>query len=136
MQINQENGFARANALLRNRYPAVPDDPAPHFYEGNCSAFSIVKPLGIDTINYCCNSSFERGTVGWYPSYGTVVLTLYLFDLAYDGIRITSFDYGAISSVFLSLPAGHLSLFWTLVLASLLMSLTYSIIGVLFQADN
>ena len=66
----------------------------------------------------------------------TNVLTLYLFDLAYDGIRITSFDYGAISSVFLSLPAGHLSLFWTLVLASLLMSLTYSIIGVLFQADN
>ncbi len=65
----------------------------------------------------------------------TNVLSLYIFDLAYDGIRITSFDYEPIANSLISLPAGHLSLFWVLVLSSLLMSLTYSIISSLFQSE-
>lgn len=64
------------------------------------------------------------------------VLVLYLFDLVYDGISISSFSYGAISSPLLSLPAGHLSLFWVLVLASFLMSLTYSLVNALLSGDN
>lgn len=89
MQVNQENGFSRANALSRNRYPAVPDDPAPHFYEGSCSAFSIVKPLGVDLINYVANPSFERGTLGWYPSSGTINLTRDRFGIS-GGYRLTA----------------------------------------------
>lgn len=89
MQINQENGFNRSRALQHNRWPAVPDDPAPHYYEGDCSAFSIVKALGVDTINYCCNSSLERNTAGWYPSSATVVLTRDRFGIA-GGYRLTA----------------------------------------------
>ena len=66
----------------------------------------------------------------------TNVLVLYLFDLVYDGITITSFNYPGFSSALLALPAGHLSLFWVLVLASLLMSLTYSMISALFQTED
>lgn len=66
----------------------------------------------------------------------TGVLVLYLFDLLYDGIRIVSFIYPGYTSAFISLPSGPLALFWVLVLASLLMSLTYSLISTLFQADN
>lgn len=66
----------------------------------------------------------------------TNVLVLYLFDLVYDGISITSFTYPGFTSSIISLPSGHLALFWVLVLASLIMSLTYSIISALFQADN
>ncbi len=66
----------------------------------------------------------------------TNVLVLYLFDLAYDGIRIVGFTYPGFTSSVISLPGGPLNLFWVLVLASLLMSLTYSLISALFQADN
>ena len=66
----------------------------------------------------------------------TNVLVLYLFDLLYDGISITAFNYPGFNSSVLSLPSGHLSLFWVLVLSSLIMSITYSIITALFSADN
>lgn len=66
----------------------------------------------------------------------TNVLVLYLFDLLYDGISIVGFTYPGLDSSMISLPTGHLNLFWVLVLASLLMSLTYSLICALFQADN
>lgn len=66
----------------------------------------------------------------------TNVLVLYLFDLLYDGINITAFDYSAFSSTFLSFSAGHLGIFWVLVLSSLLMSLTYSLISALFQSEG
>ena len=90
MQINQENGFTRAKALSVNRYPAVGDDPAPHYFmPPDCSYWSIVRPLGIDLINYCCNSSFERGTLGWYPSSGTINLTRDRFGIA-GGYRLTA----------------------------------------------
>lgn len=64
------------------------------------------------------------------------VLVLYLFDLVYDGIRIIAFDYPGLSSSLLSLPASHLNLFWVLVLSSLIMSLSYSLISTLFQAEG
>lgn len=66
----------------------------------------------------------------------TNVLVLYLFDLVYDGIRISSFDYPGLSGPLISLPSGHLNLFWVLVLSSLIMSLGYSIISTLFQAED
>lgn len=66
----------------------------------------------------------------------TNVLVLYLFDLVYDGVSISAFTYPGLNSSLISLPSGHLALFWVLVLASLLMSLTYSLIASLFQADN
>lgn len=66
----------------------------------------------------------------------TNVLVLYLFDLLYDGIRIVSFTYPGFSSSLISIPSGPLGLFWVLVLASLLMSLTYSLISTLFSAEE
>lgn len=66
----------------------------------------------------------------------TNVLVLYLFDLVYDGISIVGFTYPGLTSSVIALPSGYLSLFWVLVIASLLMSLTYSIISSLFLADN
>ena len=66
----------------------------------------------------------------------TNVLVLYLFDLVYDGIRITSFTYAGLTSAIISLPSTPLNLFWVLVFASFLMSLTYSLITTLFSADN
>ena len=65
----------------------------------------------------------------------TGVLVLYLFDLVYDGINIVAFTFPGYTSPLLSLPGGHLALFWVLVLSSFIMSLTYSVISSLFQAD-
>lgn len=64
------------------------------------------------------------------------VLVLYLFDLLYDGINIVAFTYPGYTSSIISIPAGHLNLFWVLVLSSLLMSLTYSVISSLFGAED
>ena len=90
MQINQENGFSKARALQGNRYPAIPDDPAPHYWGSpDCSYWSVVKPLGVDLINYVANPSFERGTLGWYPSSGTINLTRDRFGIA-GGYRLTA----------------------------------------------
>jgi putative membrane protein len=66
----------------------------------------------------------------------TNVLVLYLFDLVYDGVRIAGFTYPGFTSPLLSLPSGPLNLFWVLVLSSLLMSLIYSLISALFQAQD
>ena len=66
----------------------------------------------------------------------TNVLVLYLFDLVYDGLRITSFTYPGFASTIIALPSSPLNLFWVLVFASLLMSLTYSLITTLFSVDN
>lgn len=66
----------------------------------------------------------------------TNVLVLYLFDLLYDGIRISGYNYPGFTSGIIALPAGPLNLFWVLVLASLLMSFTYSLISTLFRAEE
>ena len=66
----------------------------------------------------------------------TNVLVLYLFDLLYDGIRIVGFTFPGYSSAIISIPSGPLALFWVLVLASLLMSFTYSLISTLFRAEE
>lgn len=66
----------------------------------------------------------------------TNVLVLYLFDLIYDGISISAFDFQGYHSSLISLPAGHLGLFWVLVLGSFTMSLTYSIITSLFRSES
>lgn len=66
----------------------------------------------------------------------TNVLILYLFDLIYNGIQITAFNYPGFTSSLIALPATHLSLFWVLVLTSLIMSLTYSLISGLFQGES
>jgi len=66
----------------------------------------------------------------------TNVLMLYLFDLVYDGISIVGFTYPGLNSKVIALPPGYLSLFWVLVMASLLMSFTYSIIIALFSGDK
>jgi putative membrane protein len=66
----------------------------------------------------------------------TNVLVLYIFDLLYDGLRISSFTHPGITSSIISIPSGHLGIFWVLVLASLLMSLTYSLINGLFNAGD
>jgi uncharacterized membrane protein YvlD (DUF360 family) len=64
------------------------------------------------------------------------VLVLYLFDLLYDGINIMAFTYPGYTSNVISIPSGNLNLFWVLVLSSLLMSITYSLISVLFGNEE
>jgi putative membrane protein len=66
----------------------------------------------------------------------TNVLVLYLFDLLYDGVRIASFTYPGYTSSLIALPSGHLSLFWVLVLTSLIMSLSYALISSLLQTEE
>lgn len=64
------------------------------------------------------------------------VLVLYLFDLLYDGIRISAYNFPGYTSSIISLPANYLGLFWVLVLSSLVMSMTYSLISMLFGEGN
>lgn len=66
----------------------------------------------------------------------TNVLVLYLFDLIYDGINISAFRYPGLTSPYLVIPATNLNLFWTLVLASLLLNLTYSLLTALLRAED
>jgi len=65
----------------------------------------------------------------------TNVIVLYLFDLIYQGVTITGYDFVGYSSSLLSLPPMHISLFWTLVLSSFVISLTYSLVNTIFQAE-
>lgn len=66
----------------------------------------------------------------------TNVLVLYIFDALYDGITISAYRFPGLSSPLLSLPAGDINLFWTLVLSSLAISLTYSVISSLFARED
>jgi uncharacterized membrane protein YvlD (DUF360 family) len=66
----------------------------------------------------------------------TNVLVLYIFDILYTGVSITGYHFGGYSSPVIGLPAANLNLFWTLVIASLFMSLTYSLVTSLFQAGE
>ncbi len=63
------------------------------------------------------------------------VLVLYIFDVLYTGVTISGYDFGGYTSNIIALPPGHLSLFWTLVLSSLTISLTYGIISSLLHSE-
>ncbi len=64
------------------------------------------------------------------------VLVLYIFDLLYDGIQISAFQFAGLTTTLIALPSTYLNLFWVLVLASLLLNLTYSILVNLFNAES
>lgn len=66
----------------------------------------------------------------------TQVLVLYVFDLLYTGISISSYTFPGYTSPLLALPSAHLALFWVLLLTSLIMSLTYSLVTGLFQGQD
>lgn len=63
------------------------------------------------------------------------VLVLYIFDLLYQGVTISGYNFPGASNGFLAIPPLHLSLFWTLVLSSLVISLTYSLVSALFHSE-
>lgn len=71
------------------------------------------------------------GLFRWVAS----VIVLYLFDLLYTGVNIHAYDFGGFRSSLLALPPGHVTLFWTLVLSSLVMSLAYSLLTSLFSSE-
>ncbi len=55
------------------------------------------------------------------------VIVLYIFDLVYDGVTITAYNFAGFHSSLLNLPPMHLSLFWVLVVSSFLISFFYSL---------
>lgn len=71
------------------------------------------------------------GLFRWVAS----VLVLYIFDLLYSGVTITSYTFPGFSSSLLTLSPGPVSLFWALVLATLVMSITYSLVTSLLSSE-
>lgn len=71
------------------------------------------------------------GLFRWVSS----VLVFYLFDLLYQGVSVRAYDFGGLNTQVLSLPPGHVTFFWTLVLSTLVMSLTYSLFSSLFSSE-
>ena len=71
------------------------------------------------------------GLFRWLSS----VIVLYLFDLLYDGISISAYRFAGFTSGLLSLPPLDLSLFWTLVISSFTISLTYSLFSSLLSSE-
>ncbi len=61
------------------------------------------------------------------------VIVLYIFDLLYDGVTITAYNFAGFQSSYLQLPPMHFSLFWTLVISSFLISFFYSIYETIFK---
>ncbi len=61
------------------------------------------------------------------------VIVLYIFDLVYDGVTITAYHFAGFHSSFVNLPPIQLSLFWTLVVSSFLISFFYSIYETIFK---
>ena len=61
------------------------------------------------------------------------VIVLYIFDLLYDGVTITAYQFPGFHSSILNLPPMYLSLFWTLVISSFLISFFYSIYETIFK---
>lgn len=66
----------------------------------------------------------------------THVLVMYLFDVLYTGITISSYYFNGFSSAVLALPAGNISLFWVYCLSALVMSLTYNLTTTLLMGDS
>lgn len=65
----------------------------------------------------------------------TQILVIYLFDLFYAGVTITSYNFTGYSSGLLALPAGNVAFFWVLCLVALIMSITYNLVVTLLQGD-
>lgn len=66
----------------------------------------------------------------------TNVIVLYIFDTLYGGITISAYRFPGMSTPLLSLPAGDINLFWTLVLSSLSISIAYSAITAVFARSE
>lgn len=66
----------------------------------------------------------------------TQIIVLYLFDLFYTGITISSYQFVGFRNNLLALPAGNLNFFWALCLVALVMSVTYNLVIMLLQGDE
>ncbi len=65
----------------------------------------------------------------------TQVIVIYLFDLFYTSVTISSYYFGGFRNGLFELPAGNLAFFWVLVLSALIMSLTYNLVLALFNGE-
>ena len=65
----------------------------------------------------------------------TQVIVLYLFDVFYVGISISSYYFPGWRSNVLELPPGEIAFFFVLCLVALVMSLTYNLVLSLFNAE-
>jgi len=65
----------------------------------------------------------------------TQVIVIYLFDLFYVGVTISSYYFGGFRTGLFELPATQLSFFWVLVASALVMSITYNLILALFNGE-
>lgn len=90
---------------------------------------SIIKPI-VKLLMLPINL-LTLGFLRWL----TNVLVLYLFDILYTGVTISGYSFSGFTSSIISLPPRPISLFWTLALSSLVISLTYSLVSTLFHAD-
>ena len=63
------------------------------------------------------------------------VIVLYIFDLLYDGINITAYNFPGWSSSIISLPPFYVSLFFVILASSFLISLTSSLWSSLLSAE-
>lgn len=72
------------------------------------------------------------GLFRWLAS----VIVLYIFDLVYSGISISAYDFPGLESGFISLPPMHITLFWTLVISSFVISITYSLLSTLLISES
>lgn len=61
------------------------------------------------------------------------VIVLYVFDLLYEGVTISAYQFNGYTSNLISLPSMYLSLFWVLVLSSFTISLFYSLYETIFS---
>lgn len=65
----------------------------------------------------------------------TQVLVIYLFDLFYNGITISSYYFGGLHNSLVALPAGKVESFWVYCLSALVMSISYNIVSSLLLGD-
>lgn len=72
------------------------------------------------------------GLFRWLAS----VIVLYLFDLLYSGLTIAAYQFPGFSSGWLALPPGYISFFWTLVLSSFAISLSYSLVSAILLPES
>lgn len=72
------------------------------------------------------------GLFRWVAS----IIVLYVFDLLYGGVTIQAYQFPGFQSGILAIPPGNVSLFWTLVLSSLTISLSYSLVSTLLLGEN